>query len=141
MELDQRPAKVSPPRGNGPEVYLNWEQAVDDEGYLRCCPACGCKDLFARNFFPRVTAFIIVMLAAVMCLILLGFRQIFAAVLLLGTLCLVDALIYFFSSKCLVCYRCRSEFRKLPIRKKHPAWNPVIGEKYRQIDLATDEHR
>ena len=44
----------------------------------------------------------------------------------------IDALIYLFAGRCLVCYRCRSEFRNLPISQSQLGWDLSTGEKYRQ---------
>jgi len=136
----QNPSTVVRPtdRGDqaGPEVYLHWDQAFDDQHFLRHCPVCGCRELFVRKDFPQVTGFVIVVLAAVLSMVLLGLQHVLAAVAVLITVTLMDALIYFFTGKCLVCYRCRSEFRDVPIRPEHRGWELAVGEKYRDL---TDE--
>ena len=126
-----RPTVVRPPDEPGREVYLDWDQAFDDEGYLRRCPACGCRELFVRKDFPQVTGFVIVLVAAAAAMALFGMEQVIAAVSVLAAVVLIDAVIFFFTGKCLVCYRCRSEFRDLPIRPRHPGWELAVGEKYR----------
>ncbi|MEX0777250.1 MAG: hypothetical protein WD042_16220 [Phycisphaeraceae bacterium] len=127
------PPIVKAPEGHGQDVYLEWSSAFDDHGHLRRCPVCGCRELFVRKDFPQVTGFILVVLAALLSMVLFGIRQVFAAVVVLMVLVLVDAVIYFFAGRCLVCYRCRSEFRQLPIREDHPGWDLAVGEKYRQV--------
>ncbi len=135
VDLRQRPSVVKD-RG-GQEVYLQWDQAVDDEGYLRRCPICACRDLFVRKDFPQVTAFASVVLAAVVSLVLVGFRRILASVIVLITLICVDGAIFFFAPRCLVCYQCRSTFRRLPIRHRHPRWDPATEERHRPRGQAT----
>lgn len=148
VELDtRRPSVVRSPEGTT-EIYLNWDQAIDDQGYLRRCPVCGCRELFVRKDFPQVTGMAIIVLAAVMTMVLFGFDQVIAGLVVLGAVALIDAVIYLFTNRCLVCYRCRSEFRKLPIRREHRGWNLSIGEKYRELpeqdpgnNLATPQAR
>ncbi len=137
-EVDPKnpPAIVKPREaleGDTREVYLEWSSAFDDHGHLRRCPVCGCGDLFSKRDFPQVTGFTLVVLAAVLSMVLFGFHQMTAAIVVLVVLILVDAIIFFFAGRCLVCYRCRSEFRNLPMRKDHPSWDPAIGEKHRHV--------
>jgi hypothetical protein len=131
VDAKDRPTVVRPPDDAGREVYLDWDQAFDDEGYLRRCPACGCRELFVRKDFPQVTGFVIVLVAAAAAMALFGMEQVIAAVGVLAAVVLIDAVIFFFTGKCLVCYRCRTEFRDLPIRPRHPGWELAVGEKYR----------
>ena len=127
------PSIVKRPDGEA-EVYLNWEQAIDDERHLRRCPVCGCRELFVRKDFPQVTGLLIVVFAAVVALVLFGTRQVTLGFVVLGLVALIDAVIFVFAGRCLVCYRCRSEYRGLPIRSGHPGWELATGEKYRWSD-------
>ncbi len=122
----------------GQEVFLNWDRAMDDEGHLRRCPVCGCRELFVRKDFPQLTGFAIVAMAAGVALYLFATDLMPWAVLLMAGIVVLDVIIYFFTGRCLVCYRCRSEFRDLPIRKDHPGWDLAIGEKYRQRTYEAD---
>lgn len=120
------------------EMYLDWDQAIDDLGHLRRCPVCGCRELFARKDFPQVTGFVIVVLAALVAMwLFVGARQVIAGLGVLAAVALIDAVVYLFAGRCLVCYRCRSEFRDTPIRKDHPGWELAIGEKYRDAPQET----
>jgi len=113
------------------DIYLHWDGAFDDQHHLRRCPACGCRELFARKDFPQITGFAIVVAAAVIAMALFGANEVIWGVIVLGLVVLIDAIIYLFAGKCLVCYRCRTEFRGTPIRPDHPAWELATGEKYR----------
>lgn len=115
------------------EVYLDWDGAFDDHYHLRRCPACGCRELFARKDFPQVTGFVIVVAAAVSATALFGANEVIWGLVLLGLVVLIDAIIYLFAGRCLVCYRCRTEFRDTPIKNDHPTWELATGEKYRQV--------
>lgn len=115
-------------------VHLNWDRAVDDEGHLRRCPACGCEDLYMRQVFPRLTAFVMIALAAVIAIVMLGIGRLHYALIVLGTIGLVDAGVYlFFSGKVLVCYRCRSEYRDMPIGREARAWQADVDERQRTV--------
>jgi len=134
VQIDESdpPPRVQPADGDGPEVYLDWDRAFDDHKHLRKCPACGCRELFVRKDFHQVTGFAIVVAAGVFAMILFGFGEWQWALSLLVVVVLIDLVVYLFTGRCLVCYRCRSEFRDTPIRRGHPGWDLAVGEKYRQ---------
>jgi uncharacterized protein (DUF983 family) len=99
---------------------------------LDTCPNCGCRDLFVRKDFPQKIGLMIVAVAALAFLILAAWRSSFylgLAVLILATV--IDAILYFVVPKITVCYRCRAEFRDLPINPKHEGFELATGEKYR----------
>ncbi len=141
---DKEPASVVKPDGppqppqtdgdaNTGEVYLSWDGAVDDQGYLRRCPVCGCRELFSRKDFPQITGFVIVVLAGVLAMGLFVGGDVYMGLIVLGACAVLDALIYFFVGRCIVCYRCRSEFRDTPIGSHHQGWDLAVGEKYRPV--------
>ncbi|MBI1338539.1 MAG: hypothetical protein GC164_16470 [Phycisphaera sp.] len=123
---------IDAPDAHRHEVYLNWDRAFNDEGHLVRCPVCGCRELFARKDFQQITGLVIVVLAATVAIVLFAVNYVIWALTVLGIVAFVDLLIYFFTGKRLVCYRCRSEFKGLTIRPRHPGWELAIGEKYRQ---------
>lgn len=99
---------------------------------LAACPACGCSDLFVRKDFPQKLGLLIVVAAGVGFLVLAFDRRTFylgVLVLLLATL--IDALLYWFVPKLTVCYRCRAEFRDVPINPAHEGFELAVAEKYR----------
>ena len=138
VEVDAKhpPPVVKPSDGSG-DVYLDWDQALDDQGTLRLCPVCGCRELFVRKDFPQLTGFWLVVLAALVAMILFGFRQVVLGLFVLGAVALLDAVIYLFTPRCLVCYRCRSEFRDAPIHPGQTGWELATGEKY-HLDSEVD---
>ena len=100
---------------------------------LTQCPNCGCKDFFIRKDFPQTLGLSIVVIAAITFLILASSRQHFylgASVLLIAVL--IDAVLYWFVPRITVCYKCRSEFRDVPINPQHEGFELATGEKYRQ---------
>jgi len=99
---------------------------------LNECPNCGCKDLFIRKDFPQKLGLSIVVIAAVAFLALASSRQRFyLGVIVLIVAMLFDAVLYWFVGKITVCYKCRSEFRDVPINPQHEGFELAIGEKYR----------
>ncbi|GAB4195450.1 MAG: hypothetical protein Kow00105_09690 [Phycisphaeraceae bacterium] len=119
-------------QSNTHAVHLNWDRVFDDEKHLRRCPVCGCEDLYARHQFPRLTAFVMIALAAVVAIVMLGLGELSYALIVLGVVGLVDVGVYlFFSGKVVVCYRCRSEFRDIPISRGVHPWQAEVEERYR----------
>jgi hypothetical protein len=96
---------------------------------LDTCPHCGCKDIFIRKDFPQKLGMAIVVLAALAFLILAARPTTFyLGAWLLVAAVIVDAIFYLFVPKVMTCYRCRTDFRNIPI-------NPVFGK----FELATAE--
>ena len=99
---------------------------------LTVCPACGCRDLFVRKDFPQKIGLGIVILAAVSFLFLAAKRQSFyLGVWVLIAAAAIDVLLYAVVPKITVCYRCRAEFRDVPINPEHEGFELAVGEKYR----------
>lgn len=114
-------------------ILLQWEGALDEQGRLRRCPVCGCREIFKRYDFPQRLGLALVIATASGAVLLLFLWQVIWAMLLLLAAVVVDRVIYVFTGQCLVCYRCRSEFRDLVIDETHEPWDLAIGEKYRPI--------
>ena len=97
------------------------------------CPNCGCRDLFVRKDFPQKLGLSVVVVAGVLFLVLAASRQRFylgATVLLAAVL--IDALLYAFVGKVTVCYKCREEFRGVPVNPAHDGFELAVAEKYRR---------
>jgi hypothetical protein len=131
VDVNNPPTTV---RGSGScdvPVTLDWTNAFDEAGHLRRCPACNCRELFVRKDFPQAVGFAIVVLAGIAALVLFAMNLVLWALAVLGAVVVIDGVIYLFTGRCLVCYRCRSEFRDTPIGEKHEPWDLAVGEKYR----------
>lgn len=99
---------------------------------LTTCPACGCRDLFIRKDFPQKIGLGIVVLAALSFLILAASRRGFAlGFWILVAAAVIDLLLYAFVAKITVCYRCRIEFRDVPLNTAHTGFELAVAEKYR----------
>jgi len=141
VQVDEKspPGVVKDPSGVGPQVSLNWDEAFEDDKHLRRCPVCSCRELFVRKDFPQLTGFVIIVAAAVLSIIMFGMGYVRLSIGVLVVVAVLDALIFFFTPKCLVCYRCRSEFRDIPIRKEHRGWDLATGEKYKTVVSSADK--
>jgi hypothetical protein len=100
---------------------------------LTACPKCGCKDLFIRKDFPQRIGLSIVLIAALTFLFLarnpLTFRY---GVMVLIAAAIFDALLYLAVPRITVCYKCRSEFRDIPLNPEHDGFELAVAEKYRR---------
>ena len=96
------------------------------------CSKCGCRDLFIRKDFPQKLGLSIVVVAGTTFLALSASRTYFwlGAVVLLAA-AVIDALLYAFVPKITVCYRCRAEFRDVPLNPEHQGFELAVAEKYR----------
>ena len=99
---------------------------------LITCPTCGCRDLFIRKDFPQKTGLLVIVVAGLAFLVFAARRGTFyLGVWVLVSAAAVDALLYFLVPKVTVCYRCRAEFRGLPLNPGHGAFELAVAEKYR----------
>jgi len=139
IDPDKLAYTVTPPDRNAPSINLDWSQAFNEQGSLHRCPVCTCRELYVRKNFPHAMGLATVVVAAVSAVCMFAFRQIIWGLAVLGGVALIDAMIYPFSKRCLVCYRCRSEFKDLPIEVNHPGWDLSTGEKYRPVHRKTPQ--
>lgn len=99
---------------------------------LNACPKCGCRDLFVRKDFPQKTGLVVVVIAGVAFLALAARRGTFyLGVWVLLAAAAVDALLYWFVPRVTTCYRCRSDFRGVPLNPHHGPFELAVAEKYR----------
>ena len=99
---------------------------------LSACPQCGCRELFIRKDFPQKIGIAIVIVAGVTFLVLAASRRWFyLGVLVLAVAVVVDLVLYAIVPKLTVCYRCRGEFRDVPLNPEHGGYELAVGEKYR----------
>lgn len=99
---------------------------------LTRCPRCDCRDLFVRKDFPQKLGLAIVVVAGVAFLVLAASRErFFLGVIVLLAAVVFDLVLYAIVPRITVCYRCRAEFRDVPINPAHEGYELAIGEKYR----------
>jgi len=133
------PAIVRLPDPAGTAMSLNWDRALDDEQHLRHCPVCNCPALYARKQMPQVTMFALLILAALFAIVIFGFGEAVLAAIALGLILGIDLMIFLFAQRMLVCYRCGSEFRGMPIQRKHAGWDPQVAARYRGAGTAAQQ--
>jgi cell division protein FtsW (lipid II flippase) len=103
-----------------------------DRQPLTQCPHCGCRELFVRKDFPQKLGLAIVIVAAVAFIVLAASRTTFwIGALVLVAAVVVDLVLYLFVPRITVCYRCRAEFRDVPVNPEHEGYDLAVGEKYR----------
>jgi hypothetical protein len=101
---------------------------------LEECPKCGCRDLFVRKDFPQKLGLGFVIVAAIAFIILAASRtNFYLGAMILCTAALIDVVLYTFVKRITVCYKCRAEFRDVPLNPKHEGFELAVGEKYRNI--------
>jgi len=136
VEVDLRdpPPVVRPAQHPGltAALSLDWDRALDDNRHLRRCPVCRCEDLYVRNPVPRMTAFILIVLAAAVAMVLYGIDLEGWAIGALLVVLLIDLTILLVSRPALVCYRCKTQYRRLKIPRAQPRWDAAVAERYRR---------
>lgn len=101
---------------------------------LEECPKCGCRDLFIRKDFPQKLGLGLVVVAGIAFVVLAASRSNFyLGALILCAAAAIDAILYAFVPRITVCYRCRAEFRDVPLNPEHGGFELAVGEKYRNI--------
>ena len=141
IDPSERPpmVRLSSP-GDSPELFLDWEGSLDDAGRLRRCPVCGGANLFRQRSVPAVTPFVIVLAFAGMVLALLGYADDPRVLVGLVVVLLTDVALLVLARTFLVCYRCRSRFRGIPIARQHRGWDASEATRVenRPLDAAQD---
>lgn len=139
VDPDNPPALVRAPDAEGVEheLYLDWDRTLDDEGYLRHCPVCGCAELFRMRGVPLLNGFVVVLVFGLLELALYGLAGAPLGLVLgaLAAVTVANVLIYFFSPSRLGCYGCGSEYRAVPIASRHAPWDSSQARKYRRVDV------
>lgn len=137
---NDHPHEVAVDGIEGPRpISLHWDGAMDDSGRLIRCIACGCRELFVRKDFPQKLGLMLVITAAGVSVILFALDHVLASMGVLAAAVIVDSLIFSLTPKCVVCYRCRTEYHRLEIAPTIEPWELAIGEKYRPVRLANGE--
>ncbi len=113
------------------DVFLRWDEAIDDAGSLRKCVVCGCEELYVRKNMPQVTPFIILLAFIGALVAALGLANHPATVALLILLLIVDVATLFLARRYLHCYRCRSTFMGAQIARYMRPWDRGVADRMR----------
>lgn len=106
------------------------DAGLDDDGRVQTCPMCGCRELFLRKDFPPIIGLAIVVVAGLLSIWFLR-ENAAIAYAILAAAALIDAGLYLLFPKVTVCYRCRAEFRRVPLNPAHEGFDLATQEKYR----------
>jgi hypothetical protein len=144
VDIDERvrPARVqfsSGEKRGEQDLYLRWDEAVDDSSSLRRCVVCGCGDLYARKSLPQVTPFVVVLAFSGAAVSISGYGTKPIVIASLAILLVVDVLTLLLTRRQLVCYGCGAVYDRLRIARYHKPWDRAISERVRSepIDLPT----
>jgi hypothetical protein len=97
------------------------------------CPHCQCPDLYVRKDFPQRLGLAFVALAAVAFLILAESRARFwIGITILLTAMAIDAIVYLFVGRVVVCYRCGVRLKEIPPDRSSGPFDLSTAEKYRK---------
>ncbi len=131
-----RPVRVALPRaahpGESTDVFLRWDEAIDDAGALRRCVICGCDELYVRKSTPQVTPFIILLAFIGALVAALGFANHPAAIAALILLLVVDIATLIVARRRLHCYRCHATFTGATIARYMRPWDRAVVERMKQ---------
>lgn len=132
----ERPTRVRP-EGFDREVFLNWEAALNDAGYLRRCVACGCKDLYVQRLFPQLTGFVVVLafVGAAIGIFGGGLAENPFVLTALVLVLIADVASFVFRKRRLVCYHCRTSYSQTEIAGQHKAWDRAFAQRHARPEL------
>ena len=130
FEVDERarPARVQSASGS-PDIFLRWDESIDDAGALRRCVLCSCNDLYVRKNMPRLTPFVVVLAFCGSTVALLGYATNPLIYGVLATVLLVDILTLVLATRQLVCYGCGAVYTALLIARYHHRWERTVAER------------
>ena len=106
------------------------DQALAQHGDVSRCAACNGSEFFIRKDFPQRLGLMLVILFGAVASVFYYFENIPATFGTLGSLVVVDALIYLFVGRVTVCYRCRAEYRGAAYNPDHQGFDLATSEKY-----------
>lgn len=92
-----------------------------------CCPG---REFFIRKDFPQRLGMLLVVVFGLVATCFYFARNVPMTFAVLGSLVVVDAVIYLFVGKVTVCYRCRAEYRGFAYNPDHEGFDLATSEKY-----------
>lgn len=121
VDPQRRPTRVRAAEDDR-DVFLDWDQALDDDGRLRHCLICG-KGIYSRKAFPQVTGFVVVLAFALALVGILGFAEDLPLLIGMTVVLMIDVGILLFAGTHLECYGCHASYRSIPIAPWHRPWD------------------
>ncbi|MFQ5423531.1 MAG: hypothetical protein ACE5F9_06070 [Phycisphaerae bacterium] len=114
----------------GGRVHVAVDAALVETRSIGRCPACGGDEFFVRKDFPQALGLALVVVFGLTASVFYYFNHVLATFGTLGSLVVVDAIIYLFVGRVTVCYRCRAEFRRVAYNADHMGFDLATSEKY-----------
>ena len=95
------------------------------------CLHCGGTEFFLRKDFPQKLGLALVIVFGLIASVFYYYERVLATFATLAALVVVDAIIYLFVGKVVVCYKCRAEYRGIPYNSRITGFDLATSEKYR----------
>lgn len=112
------------------------EHAISDaaarcaDGRVSACVWCGGREFFVRKDFPQKLGMVMVVVFGLIASVFYYYENVIATFATLGSLVVVDAVIFLFVGPVTVCYKCRAEYRGVGYNADHRAFDLATSEKY-----------
>ena len=113
---------------------------VADAG-LNACPVCGTEDLYLQKDFPERVGFALVMAGVVGASYFWYHYSALGAIGVLIGFGVLDWIFFHTRPDVVICYRCLSQFRGVPLNPAHRAFDLAVHERYRQERLRKERLR
>lgn len=94
------------------------------------CVWCGGREFFIRKDFPQKVGLGLVIVFGIVASVFYYYENVIATFATLGSLVVVDAVIYLFVGRATVCYKCRAEYRGVGYNADHRGFDLATSEKY-----------
>jgi hypothetical protein len=96
------------------------------------CLVCGCDDLWRQKDFDQRLGVFIVGIGILLSTIAVAYMMPGVAMIILMAFGLADWVLYAILPDRLVCYRCHSQYRRIPNLAEAAAFDLEVNERYRQ---------
>src|SRR5438477_4018655 len=97
---------------------------------LTRCTVCGGTEFFVRKDFPQKLGLSLVIAFGLIASVFYYYERVIATFATLAILVAIDAIIYFFVGKVMVCYKCRAEYRGAAYNSRLEGFDLATSEKY-----------
>lgn len=92
---------------------------------------CGGTEFFVRKDFPQKLGLAFVVIFGLIASVFYYRQRVIATYSTLAALVLIDAVIFLFVGKVVVCYKCRAEYRGAAYNSRLAGFDLATSEKYR----------
>lgn len=114
----------------GHELEIVDAPARCENGRVSTCVWCRGREFFVRKDFPQKVGMAMVVAFGLIASVFYYYENVIATFATLGSLVVIDAIIYLFVGWVTVCYKCRAEYRGVDYNADHRAFDLATSEKY-----------